>query len=240
MANDTQTVGGKTDIAFAKPTITAGAYSANDAVGQVVSFKVGSGTRKSGIIVAATLLDMDSEAAATDLFLFSHNVTSVADNAAFAPTDAEILRCIGVVNFGTSDYASAGNGSVAQLSGLSIPFVCPRGSLGISNVAASGSLIAITTLTAHGLSTGARVWVENVSGVSVPSTDAGWPITVTSSTAFTLDNSTHSGTYVTGTGEVRVSKEEKNYHIYGQLVARGTPTYTAVTDLAVKLHILQD
>lgn len=236
--NDTFTVGGKTVVPFVKPTITAGAYSANDAVGGVMTFPVGNGPRRSGIIAGATLIDCDAEGAALNLFLFSHNITSVADNAAFDPTDAEMLRCIGVISFGASDYASAASlSSVAHLSGLAIPFVCPWGSLGISNVAASGSLIAVTTLVAHGLSTGQQVSIANVQGVAANST---WVITVTSSTAFTLNGSTHSGTYVTGTGEVRIAPEEKNYSIYGQLMTTGTPTYTATTDLAIKLHVLQD
>lgn len=240
--NDTFTVGGKTVVPFVKPTISAAsAYVANDAVGGVMTFPVGNGIRRSGIIAAATLIDVDPESAQTDLYLFSHNITSVSDNQQFDPTDAEMLRCIGTISFGTSNYlacATATNPTVAHINGLAIPFVCPWGSLGISNITSSGGLIAVTTLVAHGLSTGAQVSIANVQGVTAANST--WTITVTSSTAFTLNSSTHSGTYVTGTGEVRVTPEEKNYNIYGQLVTRGLPTYTLATDLAIKLHILQD
>ena len=39
-----------------------------------------------------------------ELWLFDTDIAEVADNAAFAPTDAEILTCLGVIDFPTGDF----------------------------------------------------------------------------------------------------------------------------------------
>jgi hypothetical protein len=244
VANDTQTVGGKTTVVTAIPDMSTNPtvlMTTGDALGGLLTFNsAGSSTRKSGLIVGATLIDLAAQATATDLILYSVPIGGGTNNVAYDPTDAEIMRCIGKVSFVAGDYSTFTDNSIAHIAGLAIPFRIPSGALGISNVAASGSLIAVTTLTAHGLSTGARVWVEDVSGVNCPTPSEGHLITVTSSTAFTMDGTTHSGTYVQGTGTVRTSKDQRPHAIYGQLVTRGGPTYAADGDIRVKLHILQD
>lgn len=240
MANNTMTVGGKGDVPVVFPNIAnfgSGAFTAGDAIGGLLTFPVG----KSGIISGITIVETTDtvQASAMDLLLFSTLITGGTDNAAFNPLDVEALRGVGKLSVAAGDYSTLTANAIAHVSGLATSFrVAPSG-LGISNVAASGSLIAVTTLTNHGLSSGTTVFISGVEGVG-GSVNKDWVITVTSATAFTLNGSTHSGTYVSGTGFVKKSPEEKHWNLYGQLVARGTPTYAAATNLAVKLHILQD
>jgi len=68
----------------------------------------------------------------------------------------------------------------------------------IENVTASGSLIQLT-LTAHGLATGGRVWVEGITGtVGAAANLKLWEITKVDNDNITLDGSLHSGAYTSG------------------------------------------
>lgn len=51
-----------------------------------------------------------------DLWLFRADIANVADNSAFAPTDAEALTLIGILNF--SNFVAGGANSVATLTDL--------------------------------------------------------------------------------------------------------------------------
>lgn len=70
-----------------------------------------------------------------ELWVFDTDIAEVADNGAFAPTDAELLTLIGVVSFPTGDFlvgtATAGAGGNA---------VCLVENIGIAFQAASTSL----------------------------------------------------------------------------------------------------
>ena len=86
-----------------QPTITAGAYSAGDAVGGVMTFTCpGSNTV---LLKDLYLLDDDSspDEADLDLYIFTDSDIAVADNAAFTISQAEFLAgsFIGRVNFST-------------------------------------------------------------------------------------------------------------------------------------------
>lgn len=86
----------------------------------------------SGIISSAILIDSTSESTKPyfDLLLFDSPVTNVADNAAAAPTDAEVERAIpnGVISFdGVNYFKVAGANGVIPAGNLNIPFVCREG-----------------------------------------------------------------------------------------------------------------
>ncbi len=80
------------------PILTAGAYSANDAVGGKLIFS-GAGNQKSGsgFIHGLTIIDISQVKAALRLRLFDRNFTAVADNAAFALSDADAKHCIAII-----------------------------------------------------------------------------------------------------------------------------------------------
>lgn len=58
-----------------------------------------------------------------------------------------------------------------------------------------GSTTAITTLSAHGLTTGQTVTVAGLTGSGIVNANGTWTVTVTSSTAFTITANTTGGTY---------------------------------------------
>jgi hypothetical protein len=106
------------------PTVTAGAYSSGDAIGGLLTFKnittAGNGDR-GALVESVLIVDEAAQGADVDLVLFDRTFTATADNAAFDPTDADLLNCIGVVNI-TTHYAFNDNGiSIERAFGLPIP-----------------------------------------------------------------------------------------------------------------------
>lgn len=69
-------------------------------------------------------------------------------------------------------------------------------SAAISGVAASGSLIQVTTAAPHGFATGNTIVISGVGGV--PNANGVWTVTVTSPTQFTLNSSTFAGAFTSG------------------------------------------
>lgn len=103
----------------ATPTITAGAYSAGDALGGELTFE---GMPSGYVIQSVMVIDKGNQDAEIDIFFFSEDFTPTADNAAFAPSAADLENCIGVVNIPAANYFNAGtNGHVAYVGGLSMP-----------------------------------------------------------------------------------------------------------------------
>lgn len=81
------------------PTVTAaGAYTAKDAVGGLLTFANAADVNYgSGTIKAVVLIDNDSESAAMQLHLFDRTFTASTDNAIFSPSDADLLNYIGSI-----------------------------------------------------------------------------------------------------------------------------------------------
>ena len=111
------------------PTITAGAYSALDAVGGLLEFEDAcTPYSNSGKIAQAILLDDAKQAALLYLVLFDRTFTATADNAAFAVSDADLQNVIGVVEFAVADYVSINANCYAEkLDFTELPFVLIEG-----------------------------------------------------------------------------------------------------------------
>jgi hypothetical protein len=96
------------------PAVTAGAYAANDAVGGILTFanaaRVAGG---GGFIEGMVLLDDAGEDAATELWLFSETFTAMADNAAWAPSEADLRNLVGIITTANGAYFAAGTPSAA-------------------------------------------------------------------------------------------------------------------------------
>ena len=104
------------------PTVTAGAYSAGDAVGGLLTFTDATpgGNGVSGaLLMSCVIADEAKQSIETDLVLFSESFTPTADNAAFAPSDADLLNCIGVVT--VADYAAFSASSVGTVANVGLP-----------------------------------------------------------------------------------------------------------------------
>ena len=106
------------------PTITAGAYTAGDAVGGLLTFADAVRTNGGGGIVSkVVIIDDAAQLAPLDLVLFNQTFTATADNAAFDPTDADLQNCIGYIDIAATDYANFNDNAVAAKSaGLRMPY----------------------------------------------------------------------------------------------------------------------
>lgn len=96
-------------------------YTAGDVVGGLFTFPIGGA---SGLIRSVLLIDSAAESTKpdVDLFLFTAAPTVAADNDAFAPTDAQMLNCVGVVALAGSGFKVAGANGAILASGLSIGY----------------------------------------------------------------------------------------------------------------------
>lgn len=101
------------------PTITAGAYSANDAVGGKLTF---SGCPEDGIIHGLTVIDKAKQSAVLNIVLFDQDITAVNDNAAFAVDSGDIANIIGVIQVAAADYIDVSGETVATIKGVNLPY----------------------------------------------------------------------------------------------------------------------
>ena len=122
-------------------------YADNDLVGTLMTLNVG----KSGIIQGVSLQDIDSQAAALEVYLFDvYPVnTTFTNNSALDVADADLPNCFAQFAIGASDYLAIADNSVSTTKGLAIPYQAGDG----KNIyAAFRSAAATPTYTASGLS----------------------------------------------------------------------------------------
>jgi len=98
------------------PTVTAGAYDANDAVGGLLTFaNAARVTGKGGRIKSLILLDDAGQDAEMELWLFNATFTAMADNAAWAPSEADLRKLVGIVTTAGGAWFAAGTPSAARV-----------------------------------------------------------------------------------------------------------------------------
>lgn len=107
-------------------TTATTAYTAGDQVG--TQFTVANAARESGgggTIVGVVLVSAADIIGAFDVVFFDSSVTLASDNAAFAISDADALKVVGIAQLaGAFDI---GNNRVAQQFNLAMPYVCNGG-----------------------------------------------------------------------------------------------------------------
>lgn len=92
-----------------------GAYQAKDAVGGKLTFA--NAARESalgGYVVDVTIIDKAMQSAELVLTLFNQDFTATNDNAAFAPSDADLLNVVGIIHIYASDYQAFADNAVAS------------------------------------------------------------------------------------------------------------------------------
>lgn len=128
------------------PGLTAAAYADEDAFGTkfvIDSLMDGSPFPKSGVIQTLLVVDEDDEDIDVDLFLYTKDIVSGTDNAAYAPTILDTLQLVGVVRNatrrGVSGVTIGNNDTIAKA------FVCPNRKLFVQAVARGALNIAANT-----------------------------------------------------------------------------------------------
>lgn len=109
------------------PTITAGAYSQGDVVGGLMTFSIPWGGQSSAILNRVLVTDQAAQTADLRLHFYDAAPTTIADNAAWSRSDADLLLWIYSVDI-TTFVAGAAN-SVALVDGIDAELVAPNGAL---------------------------------------------------------------------------------------------------------------
>ena len=104
----------------------ASAYAAGDALGAKASFP---GIPRRGTIMSFTIIDRDQENDAIDIMLFNKDIAGTADNAAFAPTDAELQTLQGAINMPAANYFDFVTNAVGVVDNIGLPYYAPDGIL---------------------------------------------------------------------------------------------------------------
>lgn len=111
------------DIAVSGVTTATTAYTAGDQVGSQITLtgaaRISGGT---GTIVGAVLIDRSDIISAYDIVFHDSSITPASDNAAYAISDADALKTVGMVQL-TGGY-DIGNNRIAQAYNIAMPFKC--------------------------------------------------------------------------------------------------------------------
>lgn len=97
-------------------TVTAGAYSAGDVVGELIIFpNAARETGGGGVIKDVEIIDDAGQDAEMELWLFGAAITDVADNAPWAPTESDLHQLVGIISTVNGAWFAAGTPSAARV-----------------------------------------------------------------------------------------------------------------------------
>ncbi len=119
------------------PGTSAGAVTANDCLGDQFVILV----PFSGVIYSATFWDVDYEKTQVDLELFRGQITFFAHDAAWSPSDIDMLEFVTELAFVSFDDHI--NSATSELTNIGKAYTAPEGRLWIQAVARSTPDIAI-------------------------------------------------------------------------------------------------
>ena len=116
---------------------SSGAYIANDAMGRLVQVKV----PKRGVIVSATLFDLDYEKKQIDLEIFKYSITQVTSEDAWTCSDADMVKFVVAIAFaGFDDHAV---NATSEVNNIGKAYTAPLGILWVQAVTRGAPTIAV-------------------------------------------------------------------------------------------------
>lgn len=101
-------------------TVDTNAYTANDVMGGLLTFDINLGS--GGVIRKVQVIDDDNEKAAMTIWFFDNIPSTIADDAAFAPTIADLKLNIGVVTVLATDYVTTNNNAIATIKDVNLDY----------------------------------------------------------------------------------------------------------------------
>lgn len=101
------------------PVISAGAYASGDVVGGLIPFRFRLQAR-GGRLRGITIFDMAKQEAPLTAYIFNSPPTSIADNGAFALSDADVKKLVTAIDLSGS-YTTLPSNSMIQLD-IDVPF----------------------------------------------------------------------------------------------------------------------
>lgn len=114
--NNIGRVGGEGITISRTPTVTAGLYGANDAVGGLLTFaSAARATGYGGIVTDLLILDDAGQDAEMELWLFRETFTAMADNAPWAPSEVDLRKLVAIISTSSGAWYAAGTPSAARV-----------------------------------------------------------------------------------------------------------------------------
>lgn len=98
--------------------------ASGDALGAKSSF---ANIPRRGTIMSVVVADNAKQSVNLDIYLFSADIAGTATNAAFDPTDAELLTCVGVILVDT--WKANNDNSIGSIDNVGLPYYAPGGVL---------------------------------------------------------------------------------------------------------------
>lgn len=95
---------------------TGGAYTANDVLHGLITISVAN-AGGGGMLRWIRVVDDDNEKAEIAFYFFNSLPSTIADDAAFAPTVADLKKCIGRVVVEAADYRTENSNAIAIVRG---------------------------------------------------------------------------------------------------------------------------
>lgn len=96
------------------PGAAAAAYTSGDVVGTIQEIpNAVLDTKGMAVLRNVIILDADDQKKDLDIFIFNQLITVAADNAAFAPTYADLQKLVARVQVVTADYQSNNSKAIA-------------------------------------------------------------------------------------------------------------------------------
>lgn len=102
-------------------TVGTDAYTAGDVVGGLITFDVGS-PGNGGYVSRVKIVDDADQKEAYKLYVFDATPSTIADDAAFAPTVADLKKLINVITIAATDYTTI-NGNAYAIKALGADLV---------------------------------------------------------------------------------------------------------------------
>src|SRR5688500_9821651 len=111
------------------PTVALTAYTAEDVVGGLLEFDVSALSVNGGLINSAVLIDEDSQAEPFKLYIFDSLPSTIADDAAFAPTVADLQKLVCVISFAAASYVTVNTFDYCIVEDINTAFSTTTGKL---------------------------------------------------------------------------------------------------------------
>jgi len=109
----------------AAPTVTAGAYSANDVVGGLLTFaNAVRATGGHGMVHTLILTDLAVNAVDLNIWFYDTLPATIADNAAFDIPDAELPTLLGAIAIRSGNYLIATDNQTAMVLNTGFAYNC--------------------------------------------------------------------------------------------------------------------
>ena len=96
------------------------AQDANDALTNLASIKV----PKSGTIMSCSIIDLGKQSANLDVYLSQATFTATTIDAAFDPSDTDILNCVGLILVDT--WKAFNDSSLGIVDNVGLPYYAPE------------------------------------------------------------------------------------------------------------------